>query len=472
MMNFEASVENRKDWNAVLDVCRKTREAGGRTHLVGGCVRDALGGFPVKEFDLEVFGVPDERLRKLLTENHRVDLYGKSYAVYKIKGSNVDIGIPRRETKTGEGHLGFEVVSDHAMPLDEAASRRDFTINSIYYDPLDDVLSDPFGGAEDWRRKVLRHNSEKFKEDPLRPLRAMQFIARFDLRPDPSTLAICGEIGWEGLPKERVFEEWKKLLLKGRQIGKGLRFLFDCGWLKHFPELEAMVSCPQEPRWHPEGSVWQHTGLCLDAFAKARTDREWEDLVVGFAVLLHDVGKCATTVVKGGRIKSPKHDRIGVSLAETFILRLTDNKKIPKEVLPLVQWHMSPFQLWGQGSSSIAVKRLAVKVGRLDRLIRVCNADHNGRGEPYVPESEASLWLREKAEESAVIDEAPKPLVMGRHLMERGLKPGTVFKSILDAAYEAQINEEFSTLEDGLAHLETLPRFRSLFRSEEIAADS
>ena len=293
-----------------------------------------------------------------------------------------------------------------------------------------------------------RSTSDQFAEDPLRVLRAMQFIARFDLSPAPETLALCRQIEPEDLPRERIFEEWKKFLLKGTRCSAGLFFLRDCGWLQYFPEIAALDGCPQDPEWHPEGDVLTHTALCLDAYARERTGEEWEDLVVGLAVLCHDFGKPATTIEEDGRIKSPAHESVGVEPARTFLERLTTQRDLIEQILPLVRDHMSPSHLYKGDAGDGAIRRLARRVDRIDRLVRVVRADRQGMG-GRARDMDDCAWLLERAEALAVIDARPEPLVMGRHLIEMGATPGVYFKAILEACYEAQIDGEFSTLEEG-----------------------
>jgi tRNA nucleotidyltransferase (CCA-adding enzyme) len=234
--------------NAVVRIAEMARAAGGRALLVGGAVRDLLrGAGNVKDVDIEVFGIPPERLKALLGERFEFDPCGVSFGVLKIKHLDIDIALPRRESKHGIGHRVFCIDSDPTLSVREAAERRDFTVNALYYDPLANLLEDPCGGCEDLKNHVLRHVSAKFSEDPLRVLRGMQFIARFDLRPAPETVALCQAIPIENLPQERLFEEWSKLLAKGVQIGHGLEFLRATGWVRHFPELAALIDCPQDP---------------------------------------------------------------------------------------------------------------------------------------------------------------------------------------------------------------------------------
>ena len=364
--------------------------------------------------------------------------------------------MPRRETKLGLGHRAFGMEYDPTLTIEEASARRDFTVNAIYRDPLTDEILDPWNGRVDLERRILRHVSPHFVEDPLRVLRGMQFVARFDLTPAPETIEVCHRMTPEGLASERLFGEWEKLLVQGVKISKGLNFLRDVGWVKYYPELEKLIGCKQDPEWHPEGDVWNHTLCCLDAFAKEREEgrgkrEEGEDLVVGLAVLCHDFGKPACTMydpVKK-RIRSLGHDEEGVKPTLSFLKRLTNEERLLKEVPPLVRLHMRPFAMWRDKSSDGAIRRLAAKVVRIDRLIRVAAADDAGRP-PFPSEPEPLKWLAEQAERLLVADSAPKPIVQGRDLIALGMKPGIEFGRILKAAYEAQLDGKFLTREDGV----------------------
>ena len=436
---------------AVTEIAALTKSAGGRALIVGGAVRDMLlGDTSVKDVDIEVFGVPPDRLQSLLEKSFALDPCGVSFGILKLRHFDIDVAIPRRETKRGTGHKGFLVDSDPTLSVRDAAIRRDFTINALYYDPLENRLEDPFGGAADLEKRILRHVSEKFSEDPLRVLRGMQFVARFNLTPAPETIALCQGISREGLPEERLFGEWQKLLLKGLQIGKGLEFLRQTGWVRLFPELAALIGCPQDAKWHPEGDVWNHTCLCLDAFARNRTGDDYEDLVVGLAVLCHDFGKPATTRFQDGHLRSLGHDEAGVAPTLSFLRRLTREERLLRDVPPLVQCHMQPFALWRAKAGDAAVRRLAAKVVRIDRLLRVARADDQGRPPEKAGGTSAGedlRWLSECAERLRVAAEAPKPILMGRHLIEMGYEPSKRFGEWLAAAYEAQLDGKFADLD-------------------------
>lgn len=437
-----------------LEVAERIRKAGGRALLVGGCVRDALLNKAAKDIDIEVYGLDAETLEATLTSKYRLDTVGRAFGVFILKGENIDIALPRRESKTGPKHTDFKVEGDPSMTPHEAAARRDYTVNAISFDPLTRELLDPYEGRKDLADSKLRHVSTAFSEDPLRVLRGMQFIARFNLDPAPETIALCRQLDPNALPSERIWEEWKKLLLKGKQIGKGLRFLQDCDWLQYFPELDALVGCEQDSHWHPEGDVWTHTCHCLDAFASNRIEDAWEDLIVGLAVLCHDMGKPNTSYVDdNGRIRSPRHDIEGVPVAESFLKRMTRQKKVFEEVLPLVEQHMRPLALYRDQAGDAAVRRLAARVKRLDRLIRVSFADKSGRPPIVVEGFPEGDWLVERATHLAIQDSAPQPLLLGRHLKEHQLKPGPHFSKILDHCYEAQMDGAFTNLEEGLSFL-------------------
>ena len=442
---------------ACEQVAKRLQAAGGHALLVGGCVRDGLLGIPAKDVDMEVYGLSAEAVERALKKHFRLDTVGRAFGVFIVKGHEIDIALPRRESKTGPKHTDFVVEGDPCMSPEDAAARRDFTINAISFDPLSGQLLDPYHGVTDLNARRLRHVSEAFSEDPLRVLRGMQFIARFDLEAAPETIALCRKLSPAHLPAERLWEEWKKLLLKGLHISKGLHFLQACAWLPYFPELEALVGCEQDPQWHPEGDVWVHTCHCLDTFARHRIGDQWEDLIVGLAVVCHDMGKPTTSYTdENGRIRSPRHDIEGVPFARAFLNRLTRQKKILEEVLPLVEQHMRPLALYRDGAGDSAIRRLAARVKRVDRLTRVAFADKGGRPPIEIDDFPEGVWLLKKAAELAVQDSAPQPIMLGRHLVELGVKPGPHFGKILDRCYDAQLEGEFTDSESGRIYLKSI----------------
>ena len=433
---------------------RACADAGGRAYLVGGCVRSMLLDEPVKDVDVEVFGIAPSPMEAVLRRLGPVTRVGKAFGIYKFTHLPVDVGLPRSERKKGTGHCGFEIDIHPDMSLEAAARRRDFTINAIYYDLDKRSLVDPLGGVRDLEERVLRHCSPRFSEDPLRVLRAMQFAARIPARVDGQTCRLCTSLTPENLSRERYFAEWEKLLLLGKRPSMGLRFLEDCGWIRYFPELAAMVDCPQDPQWHPEGSVWEHTLHCMDAFAGLRCGDRDEDLVVGLAVLCHDMGKPATTETVDGKIRSHGHESAGLQPARSFMERINVAGRLVEQVLPLIQCHMRPAMLYADQSSPAAIRRLARDCGRLDLLLRLFRADASGR--PPLPDTsaEAALWLAREADRHAVGRSGPKPLLTGHDLLERGWSSGPEMGVFLRRAYEEQLDGHFTDRGQALAWLE------------------
>jgi len=431
----------------------------GRPRIVGGAVRDWLLGLEAKDLDIEVGGASFEDLLRVLGPKGSTDVVGRSFGVIKLRlpsGTEYDIALPRRESKTGAGHRGFKVDPDPLLSDAEAAARRDFTINAIAWDPLDGRLIDPHGGETDLRARRLRHTGPAFVEDPLRVLRAMQFAARFDLTLAPETADLCRSIAptFAELPVERVWHEWEKWAEKSATPSRGLRVLAETGWLAHFPEIASLAGCPQDPEWHPEGDVFTHTGHCCDALAR---DPEWlaasprRRRLLMFAVLLHDVGKpaCTRQEEKNGRLRwtSPGHEPAGVAPAESFLARIGAPHDHAPAVTPLVANHMVHHHGGPDGLGANALRRLARRLhpATLADLAAVMRADARGRpplsGADSLPLIERLL---SRAAELALSDAAPRPILLGRHLIAAGMKPGPEFKRLLDAAFEAQLDGAFA----------------------------
>lgn len=422
--------------------------------MVGGAVRDALLNMPCKDVDLECYGITPESIVNCLKDRYGIDFVGSSFGVMKVKHLDIDIALPRTENKTGYGHKGFMVDLVPNLSFKDAASRRDFTINAIMYDPLKNALIDPWHGQEDLDKGILRHVSEHFVEDPLRVLRAMQFVARFKMTVAKETIQICSQMGQDELPPERLAGEWEKLLLKGESPSLGLAFLKDCGWIRFYPELQSLIDCKQTPVWHPEGDVWMHTLLCLDHASKLRTGNDDDDLVLMLAVLCHDLGKPLTTFTRqDGKIVSPGHDTAGIEPAHSFINRIWRRNDLQERVLPLVEHHMKPAQLVKGNAGERAYRRLALEVQRLDMLAKVARCDVLSTGVDVENRLRDLETFLKKAQSLDISDKAPRPILLGRHLLERGIKPGPQMGKILKNAFEAQLDGDFNDLEGALKYL-------------------
>lgn len=444
------------DLRAMLDAVRRV----GRPRLVGGGVRDCLLGRAAKDFDVEVAGASFDSLHRVLAPFGATDIIGRSFGVIKVHsattGAEYDFSLPRRESKTGAGHRGFAVAPDPSLSDAEAAARRDFTLNAIAWDPFTNELIDPHGGQRDLTARVLRHTSAAFVEDPLRVLRAFQFAARFDFTLAPETAALCRSIAdtFAELPVERVWGEWDKWATKSTKPSRGLTVLEETGWLKHFPEIARLRGTPQEPEWHPEGDVFTHTQHCLDALASLD---EWKASnaarrrLLLFAMLAHDFGKPSTTVrgEKRGAIRwiSPGHEPAGGPLSKDFLRRIGAPLELDQPVCALVVHHLVHHHSSGERNyTDSQVRRLARKLApaTIDDLALVMTADSLGRPPLQSPATHALIAeLQDKARALEIENGAPRPLVLGRHLLALGHQPGPHFKPILDAAFEAQLDGAF-----------------------------
>jgi len=439
------------------------RAAGARPLLVGGAVRDALLGLPLKDFDVEVHGLPAERLTALLATLGRVDVAGQAFAVLKVSGLSgvtgaVDVALPRRDSKAGPGHRGFAVTGDPGLPLAEAARRRDFTINAMYFDDATGELLDPWGGQGDLAARRLRAvDPERFGDDPLRALRAVQFAARFELTVEPETARLSAGMPLAELPAERVFGEIEKLLLQARRPSLGLRLLRDWGTLPVVaPELDPLAATPQDPEWHPEGDVWTHTLQVVDEAAASIGELDPpRALAVMLGSLCHDLGKPATTRFEDGRIRSRGHEDAGLgptsSLLDRWSVHTRSGYDVRGQVLALVGNHLKPGQLYDDRDrvSDGAIRRLARKC-EPELLYRVARADCLGR-RPGRFEPRAMDWFLERVRALDVARGAPAALLQGRDVVALGVAPGPEVGRVLKAVYERQLDGAVVTLEDAIA---------------------
>lgn len=486
---------------SVIELCRAINEAGGRALLVGGWVRDfARGPEYLKasvDYDIEVYGVEAAALRALLDRSGRVDAVGEAFTVYKVrlregrKSFVVDVSLPRRESKVGRGHKGFVVTGDPHMSFAEAARRRDFTINSMMYDPLAGEYIDIYGGREDLQRGIIRVvDPTTFVEDSLRVLRAMQFAARFEFTIDPATVELCRSIDLSDLPAERIWAEVEKWLFAARP-SIGLHAARDLGITeKLWPELHALIECPQDPASHPEGDVFIHTGMVLDEARKLIDDLPRpKQLAVMLGALCHDLGKPATTKVGSvslstktheentkkergegtflgetlcdfvaeKKITAKGHEAVSVRLTEQFLDRLKvftfDNYDVRRQTLALVEFHAVPYrwgraQAAGQPVTDGQFRRLALQV-EPNLLYRVARADCLGRVGDFVPKHEE--WFCGRVGELGIEEHAPEPLLLGRHVLAFGLQPGKHIGEITRAVYELQLDGEVTTLDEAIA---------------------
>ena len=434
------------------DILKDLQKIGATPILVGGCVRDHFLNIPVKDYDVEIFGINSlEIIQNCLQKYGCVKLVGKSFGVLTLRVNeyDFDFALPRTEKKIGNTHQDFEVITNANLSFKEAALRRDFTINAIGYDFSTKEFLDPFNGINDLKNRTIKHiNDKTFVEDSLRVYRAVGFASRFDFKIEEKTKELCKQIVLKNeldfLPKERIYEEFKKLFLKSSKPSIAFELMRELGVLKYFSELELLIDCIQEPEYHPEGDVWIHTMMALDEMARILKEEKIEDeykkLYLFYATLCHDLGKPFCTKEINGKITSFKHENLGIEPTISFLSKLTNEKKLIEIVCSLVKNHLVPFQLYLAESSLKAIKRLSLKVN-IEDLCLVCLADCLGR---TIKDKEkcpkATSWLLEKAKELDIHNEPIKALVLGRDLIQLGFKPSGKFKEILEFAFDLQLD--------------------------------
>lgn len=410
---------------------------GGQVFYVGGFVRDRLLGRDNKDVDIEVHGVTPEVLERILDGLGERRQMGTSFGVYGLNHIDLDIAMPRKEQATGRGHRDFQVFVDPFLGTEKAAMRRDFTINALMEDVCTGGIVDPFGGREDLARGVLRHvNDRSFGEDPLRVLRGAQFAARFGFTLAEETVALCASMELGALARERVFGELEKALTKAPRPSVFFEALRTMGQLHGwFPEVEALIGVPQDPRFHPEGDVWNHTMLVLDAAAKLREEAK-EPVGLMLAALCHDLGKQTATQNVDGRIRALGHEEAGVPLAEALLSRLTGEKKLRRYVRSMVELHMLPNILAAQHSGQKAFCKLFDRSVCPEDLMLLAKADALGRltEEDYGPTEAYCGRMR-----SGFREIMARPFVKGEDLVAAGFAPGRDFTEALDYAHKMRL---------------------------------
>lgn len=422
------------DKEMAIEIAKKVKEKGGRTFYVGGYVRDKFLGKDNKDIDIEIHEITPEELRNVLSELGTVTEMGASFGILGLKGYDIDIAQPRSEKDTGRGHRDFEIYVDPFIGYKQAAIRRDFTMNALMEDVLTGEVLDYFGGIEDLKTGTIKHvNDKTFVEDPLRVLRACQFAARFNMNLADETLELGQTMDLSTLPRERIYGELQKALLKSNHPSiffENLRFMNQLNdW---FPELKALIGCEQSLKWHPEGDVWNHTMLVLDYAAKLRDKAVYPEALM-LAALCHDFGKPEATTNKDGKIQAIGHECKGIPIAEHFLDRVVHENDINKYVLNMVELHMKPNQY---ASPTLPHPKKKSTNALFDDsicpndLLFLAKADHFGRGiqEEY---SKQEDFLRERLDwyENNTKN---MPQVTGTDLIELGLKPGPAFKKILN----------------------------------------
>lgn len=403
--------------NYLDNIFDKLQKNGATPMIVGGYVRDYclnLGSKKSnfsKDIDIEVYNVNSfEKLESILKEFGSVNSVGKSFGVCKLRinNLNLDFTLPRIDNKTSSGHTGFNISVQSNLDFKTASSRRDFTINAIGYNTTDKKIVDPYNGRIDLKNRLLRAvNINTFSEDPLRVLRAIQLSARFNLSVDKELFRLCKNMIKKGvideLPKERIFEEIKKLLLKADKPSIGFNLLKEFGALEYFFELKLLTS-----------NEWEHLLVSIDELAKHRTANTKTNTVLMLAALCYSFNSTSAT---------------------SFIEKLTNDKSLLKRVLPLTEVKIlhsyndaELFRLATKVSiKEFVVLNKAIYINLNNELYNVCND------------------VQKRATELNILNKKATPILRGRDILALGLTPSKDFSKILNLAYEAQMNGEFTS---------------------------
>jgi poly(A) polymerase len=440
-----------------ISVVRTLRDQGHQAYLVGGCVRDLLLKREPADYDVSTDATPDEVMR-VFPETYAVGAQfgvvlvplpeSERAAIAATEGQEAGPPLEERAISGHQHKFCIEVAtfrsdvgySDGRHPDEvrfsrdpqQDVQRRDFTINGLLLDPLTDQVLDFVGGQKDLETKTIRAIGDpqlRFAEDKLRMLRAVRFAARFEYTIQPSTFAAIRALAAQihQVSRERVRDELTRMLIEGH-ARRGFELLNETGLLcEVLPEISAMKGVEQPPEFHPEGDVFVHTLLLLETLPQPCS------LTLAWGALLHDVGKPPTFRRAPDRIRFDEHAKVGTKMAEAICQGLRFSNEETKQILSLVENHMR----FGD------VERM--KPSTFKRFIRLPGFDeHLELHRLDCEASHRSLRLydftRKKRAELPASAIRPEPLVTGDDLIAAGYAPGPLFKQILAAVEDAQLD--------------------------------
>jgi tRNA nucleotidyltransferase (CCA-adding enzyme) len=392
----------------LLKISKDISSAGGRAFLVGGFARDSLLGFEgeMRDFDIEVYSINQEKLLEILSRHGKPNLIGKSFGVIHLSrhGIHYDFSFPRTENRTGIGHRAFDVQTNPNLSFEEAARRRDFTINAMGMELPNLELVDPYNGRKDLENRILRHVSKAFAEDSLRVLRGVQFAARFGLGAAKETVELCKTLSLSDLSRERIEEEFRKWLLKGIKPSFGLDFFCKVGLQKMFFEI------------HTRGDI-------LDSLAKRRKNLTAQE---------------AEIIMFAGLLCLPNAKPID------FLKKWTPVNNLIKKVPAL----LASLPLLNLNNKS-DLRRCALKASGL-KLPSILESAIKNNPDIY---SEA----QNLGNEMGIWEFAPQPFITGQMLLDMGFKPGPKLGGIIKQVFEMQLNGEVKSLEEAVHFLHSQP---------------
>ena len=421
------------------EIVQRLRDNGRQAYYVGGCVRDRLLGIESKDYDIATDAPPDA-VEQLFPHSEAV---GKSFGVILVKGADavVEVATFRRDVDYQDGRRPESVMFTTTAEND--VERRDFTINGLLWDPIEERLLDYVDGQADLERKVVRaigDPARRFREDKLRMLRAVRFGARLGFAIEPGTMqAIQGRASEiRVVATERIRGELDRILTEGA-ARRGFELLDDSGLLEQvLPEVKKLQGVEQSPEHHPEGDVWTHTLMMLDGLEAGCS------ITLAMGVLLHDVGKPDTQTFAPDRIRFHGHVDRGLEIARGICTRLRYSNSETDQILALVGNHMRFMHIQEMRESKL--KRF-LRLPSFDEHLELhrldCTSSHGHLGNWEF----ANRTLEELGEEKI----RPQPLLTGTDLIAAGYAPGPDFSGWLEAAEDAQLEGRITTKDEALA---------------------
>lgn len=416
--------------------------SGAAAWVTGGACRDEIMGIAPRDFDFEAFGADKAEIAEAIqAAGISAKIAGAAYSIIiaTIEGEEIEISIA-----TGT--------------MAEAAGRRDITANAIYFRPATGEWFDPFDGRSDIEAGIIRATAG-FPDDPARMMRAARFAARFGWTIEPATAEMIRQMAsrMSEIAIERIWPEFEKAFAAERP-GDFIRSMAEIGIISHFPQIAAMIGCPQDAEWHPEGDAFAHTAHTMDAAARIcrRDGITGEDRIAFIAgAMIHDCGKPATTIIReDGRIASPGHAAAGIEIAEAFFAAAgIGTSRIASRAIAMTAEHMAHTgEISPRGIRRIA-SRIAARGATMTDIARIIEADMAGRP-PIAPEMPAgAIRMMEIAEAEAISASAPAPIIIGRHCIAAGMRPGPAIGEMIRAAFEAQIEGEITDEASGMAFI-------------------
>ncbi|MEP2776381.1 MAG: CCA tRNA nucleotidyltransferase [Luteolibacter sp.] len=431
-------------FSSAKSLAKKLTEAGHTAYFAGGCVRDKLLGLAPKDFDIATSATPAEVMELFPGSNEVGAHFG--VVIAKHHGHHIEIATFRTDGSYKDGRRPDSVT--FSTP-EEDAHRRDFTINGLFENPVTGEVIDHVNGLPDIESKTLRAigtPAHRFQEDALRLLRAVRFSTTLGFPIEPVTLAALHDNAnlLDQISPERIRDEFSKIITSPNRR-YGLELLVSTSLIDHFlPEVHPLIGCEQPPQWHPEGDVYTHTCIMLEMLQPDAP------LALCLATLLHDIAKPPTqTTDPDGRIRFNGHESLGAEMTTEILTRLKYPNAVIRDATHMVSRHMQFMNVQQMRKATLKRFMSPPTFPEEMELHRVDCASSNGFTDNYD-------FLNAKAEEFANEPLIPEPLVTGRDLIEKGLKPGPRFAEILNDIQTEQLENRLSNRDEALAYLETL----------------